>query len=132
MTTYFDFQLDTDGDLAYSNIGQFTQITGQYLVAQRLKCRFGSVLGDWVYDSTWGIDYINQIFVKNPNFSKVRAILIEEVVNCPGVRLVKQFDLEYDQVTSKLYLTLEVLTDEGVVISAVGEQSSGAYFLLLF
>jgi hypothetical protein len=132
MTTYFDFGLDADGDLEVSDIGELTLLTGKALVAQRLKCRFASIQGEWFYDSSWGIDYTNQIFVRAPNFATVRLLLLDQVTECPGVRQVTKFELDYDKVTSELSLDLEVLTDEGETLAATAEQADGAYFLLLF
>lgn len=55
-------------------------------------------LGEWLYDITLGIDYLGEIFVKNPNLplinARLRTFLIKKV---PGVSGVNRIVLDHDE-----------------------------------
>lgn len=79
-----DFLLDEDGDLSISN-GDFALASGVEAVEQGISIRVKTFLGEIFLDESQGVDYLNQILIKNPSPLVVRELIREAIANTPDV-----------------------------------------------
>ncbi len=81
---------------------------------QRVAIAIKTHLGEWLFDTTLGLPYTEEILVKNPNLdqiaTRVRGYLATRVEGVTGVRKV---ELSLNDVTRKMTWTIDVETDSG-------------------
>mgnify|MGYP001589035281 FL=1 len=92
------FQIDGAGDIVLDG-GNLVLVDD---VAQRVTTRLRMLFGEWFLATSDGTPYLQQILIKNPNVAHVRAALRDRVLGTPGVRELRQFDLDFDLVRRKL------------------------------
>lgn len=82
--------------------------SNQEEVAQRLGVSLRRFLGEWFLEPTLGVPYFEQILVKNPDISAIRAAYLSVLNADPGVVSVTSLDLSF--VGRTLSVGVEVLT----------------------
>lgn len=81
-------------------------------VAQKLKLHLSIFKGEWFLNNTLGIPYFQEIFVKNPNLSRIEDVFKREIISIMGVESIQSFFLTYDNSTRELTVTFTaVLTN---------------------
>lgn len=93
-----DFGLSTDGDMAFAN-GDRVLVSGAAAVRQGVKVRILVFLGEVILDQTIGVDYRNQILIKNPDPLVVRELIKDQIASVPDVLEVVGADLQIDRAT---------------------------------
>lgn len=88
-----DLILLDNGDLATVEdvLGDPAETTQRCYVALNVR------KGEWLYDITLGLDYIQEVMVKNPNLSLINARLRRLLVKVEGVTGVNRVVLDYDE-----------------------------------
>jgi len=81
-----------DGDIALVH-GDIALVTGPDEIRQRVLLRLRRQLGEWAYDTTLGVPWIEQVFVRNPDLGVIRALLVREIANTSGVLEVRSLEL---------------------------------------
>lgn len=114
MITY-DVGLDADGDLPAFCYA----ITGIDLVAQRLRLRLGTFLGDWVLDPTKGLPILRWLGTKPPNAAEIGAVVRREIETTPGVLRVEAYASTWDPATMAIAITGTVITASGELVLEV-------------
>lgn len=95
-----DFLQDATGDLA-AVAGDFATVAGQAAVLQGIRVRVQTFLGEIFLNQDLGVDWLNQILVKNPDAIVVRELLREAIADTPdvtdviGAQLRKVVDRSY-------------------------------------
>lgn len=84
--------LDT-GDLRIAG-GDLQLISGVDQIRQRVLIRLRRQLGEWAYNISLGLPWIEQILIKNPDLAAIRSLLIAEIATTPGVLQVRTLQLE--------------------------------------
>jgi len=84
-------------------------------VAQRLKIQLQFFLGEWFLDTSQGIPYHEEIFVKGANRNRVASLLKEAILKTPCVEEILAFNLEFESETRALKLKFKVSTEFGVL-----------------
>ncbi|PIV98553.1 MAG: hypothetical protein COW42_13935 [Deltaproteobacteria bacterium CG17_big_fil_post_rev_8_21_14_2_50_63_7] len=106
-TASHDLELSADGDLQLvdeaEEVGQAAAIT---LDTQR---------GEWIYDLSFGVPWLEQILRKAPDLDTVRAVFVSTLLAVPGVNRIVKLELELDPTTRHLTATGEVDTVFGPV-----------------
>lgn len=127
----FDLKLDAlTNDLAFDGRGNIALVSGAELVAQRLRYRLNTQLGEWSFDLRLGVDYRNTVMQKAPDLGAVRAAFIAAIATTAGVVAVEFFELSLSG--RRLSVRFAVLTNEGLTLEATGETpDTGAVALLL-
>lgn len=82
-----------DGDMSLVN-GDFAFVTGADEVRQRVLLRLRRQLGEWEFNVTLGVPWIEQILIRNPDLGTIRALLVREIATTPGVIRVVSLELE--------------------------------------
>lgn len=89
-----DFGLTEDNELDIQN-GDFVKIAGADAVPQGIRTRTKMVKGDCFLNEELGIDYLEQVLIKNFDPLVIRAIFQEtilrtpDVTNCIGAQLIE-------------------------------------------
>jgi len=79
-----DIALDSNLDLSVSN----RMIRGRDVVAQRVRIRLQQHLGDWVLDTSEGIDWKAYLSTKPVPVATIEAAVFREISTTPGVLAV--------------------------------------------
>lgn len=79
-----DFALDASGDMATSG-GDLSVVAGLAAVQQAVQITVKVILGEIFADQSVGIDYLNQILIKNPDPLVVRQLIRDRIINIPDV-----------------------------------------------
>jgi hypothetical protein len=87
-----DIALDANGDIDLTN-GEARIVTGNDAIAQHLRIRFKTFLGEWFADRRIGVPWRQVVFVKKPNMRLVRALIREVVATTPGVAAVEDLQV---------------------------------------
>jgi hypothetical protein len=117
LTQFEDFYLDpTTLDFSLDDGGQMLGVQGAERIAQHVRTRIETRRGDWYLDTTVGVPYLEEIFVKDPDLTVIRASLVGEITDVPGVQRIVSLDLTFEAGTRTLIVDFEVLTDDGVLI----------------
>lgn len=69
---------------------------GLDLIAQKIKIRLQTFLGEWFLDITHGVPYFEDILIKNPREGVVATLLRGQVRAVEGVRQITSMVLEMD------------------------------------
>lgn len=90
-------------------------ITDQDLIAQRIKIRLMTFLGEWFLDVTEGVPYLEQIMGKGTRESVIVSLLRGQILAVEGVTAITGLNLEVDPVTRRLTVDFECDTMYGPV-----------------
>jgi len=113
MATVRDLKLDADtGDLVVES-GDLVLIEDLDVVAQRLRLKLRTVVGEWFLDTTSGVDYFGKILRKGVQQSAVEAELRAAILGVPNVRALRRFESTYDPARRRFRLDFVVDTDFG-------------------
>ena len=95
-----DFKSTSTGGWAVED-GDFATVADAEAVPQGIRIRVGMFLGECYLDESVGVDYVDSIFVKNPDPLLVRSLLeaaisgTPDVTNVVGAQLVKVDSRDY-------------------------------------
>lgn len=109
-----DLKLSSTHDLLIKD-GKLLLIEGAGQRAQQIKIALLTFLGEWEFDITIGIPYLEQILVKSPNKFRVEAILRKKILAVQGVRRITSFELDIVRVNRSLSVHFSAETDEGKI-----------------
>jgi hypothetical protein len=98
-----DFELNlTTTDLTFSG-GDLDTITGLEEVAQHVKDRLQSFRTEWFLDLAFGVDYIQDVFKKNPTLTLIQSVLVSQFeLSLDENTVLKEFQLTQEIATRKL------------------------------
>jgi len=107
-----DFQ-NIGNDMVLEN-GELVWVTGQEAIAQHIRMRLKTFLGETVYDQSAVVPYLQVIFVKSTPLDSVQFILTDVVEATPGVTGA-ELAVDLDSQTRVLTVTGNAQTIEGNV-----------------
>jgi len=110
-----DIALDSDGDILIQN-DSLVLVEGDDAIVQHLTIRFRFFLGEWFLDSRLGIPYFSEIFVKNPDLSRVRGIFRQVVLTTPSIDSLIEFGLQFESAIRKLTVSFRARKTDGGVL----------------
>ena len=90
-----DFKSDNDGEWVIDG-GDFTTVADGDAVPQGIRIRVGMFLGECYLNESIGVDYVDSIFVKNPDQLLVRSLLERAISGTPDVTNVSGAQLVND------------------------------------
>lgn len=80
-----DLALDPDtGDLALTG-GRLQTVTGAAEVTQRLRLALGVHTGEWLLDTSFGVDWLGKVLGKGRSKPRVDAEIKRAILATPGV-----------------------------------------------
>lgn len=95
--------------------GDFLLIDNAERVAQQIKVKLLTFLGEWFLDTTWGVPYIEYILVKQPNQELIKQILSEQISSVDDVKSLNALELDYQVKVRTLIINYEVSTEYGLI-----------------
>lgn len=113
MTQNRDLRLDTLIHDLKINKYDLSLVDDLESTAQRLKVRLLFFLTEWFLDRQQGIPYLQDILQKAPDLQKVENIIKTVILTTPRVIQLQSFSLDYDNLTRKLIVEFNALTDDG-------------------
>lgn len=90
-------------------------VDGSQAILQDLLQRLRFFYGEWFLDITLGIDYFNQILVKNPNLGNINAIMINTIVTTPGIQQLNSYNLTTNYITRQVFIQFSAQTTKGQI-----------------
>lgn len=109
-----DLKLSSTHDLLLKD-GKLLLTEGASQRAQQIKIALLTFFGEWEFDTSIGIPYLEQILVKTPNKFRVEAILRKKILAVQGVRSITSFSLDIDRINRSLSVHFLAETDDGKV-----------------
>lgn len=95
--------------------GDFLLIDNAERVAQQIKVKLLTFLGEWFLDTTWGVPYLEYILVKQPNQELIKQILSEQISLVDDVKSLNALELDYQVKIRTLIVNYEVSTEYGLI-----------------
>lgn len=95
--------------------GDFLLIDNAERVAQQIKVKLLTFLGEWFLDTTWGVPYLEYILVKQPNQELIKQILSEQILSVDDVKSLNALELDYQVKIRTLIVNYEVSTEYGLI-----------------
>lgn len=95
--------------------GDFLLIDNAERVAQQIKVKILTFLGEWFLDTTWGVPYLEYILVKQPNQELIKQILSEQISSVDDVKSLNALELDYQVKIRTLIVNYEVSTEYGLI-----------------
>lgn len=95
-------------------------VDGLDYIRQKLQIRLQFFYGEWFLDTTQGIKYFDEIFIKNPTLSRVQSILKAAITDTPGVNELLKMECSIDNARRKLLVTFTVNTTYGNTTMSTG------------
>lgn len=93
--------------------GDLVLVSGRDAVRQHLAIRLRTFLGECFLDTRVGMPYFQQILVKDPNVSAVRALYRKAIMTTPGVTDLKALEVTVDWSTRTASVAFAVETTDG-------------------
>ena len=84
-------------------------------VAQQIKIQLLTFLGEWFLDVTHGVPYLDYVLIKNPNFTLIRELFREQILNVDGVSNLVSIDIDFNSATRQMSLSYEAETEYGMI-----------------
>lgn len=117
MAVVRDLKIDeTTGDVALDG-NDLALVSDGEAVAQAVRQRLRTFLGEWFADLTVGVPWMQSVFVKNPNLVGVRAAIRSTIVNTPGIATLVTFSQTFDAATRTLSVAFSATTDTGELVT---------------
>lgn len=88
-------------------------VTGKALVEQQVKVAFLTRLGEWKFDTASGLDYLETVMVRNPDFDLIAADLRRVGSQIANVVRIQEIVLTIEDLTRELTGTANVFSTFG-------------------
>jgi hypothetical protein len=100
-----DILLSLDGDLIISERGDISLTDS---IRQAIRIRLLWFFSEWRFEPHWGIPYFEQVFIKNPNITRIRGIIRREIMTVEGVDSVASVNIHVDTVSRRAGINFTV------------------------
>ena len=107
-----DLRLTEDGDLYVTEDGdvQFTDS-----VLQAIKIRLKWFLGEWRINTTDGMPYYDEVFIKNPSTALIEDRVRTEILSVDGVQAVESISVVIDKPTRVAAIHFTVVANDEII-----------------
>lgn len=82
-------------------------------IAQKIRQRLLFFRGEWYKDTTLGVPWIQQVFVKNPSLEVIRGLVRTAILAVPGVTSCPTCTIDYDRATRSATITFVCVYGQG-------------------
>lgn len=90
-----------------------TRIGGAEQIAQLVKCRLLTLLGEWKQDTSLGIPWFEGIFTKNVRPADIQLTIANIIRGTAGVQQLISIELDADYRARTLTITFTAISDYG-------------------
>jgi hypothetical protein len=109
-----DFKLTLDGELDLSN--GLSLVSDLNQLEQNLRSRLRTFYGEWVFDTSRGVKYYEEILIKSPDPDTVDGILKSTILETIGVVEITNYTSEFNDTTRELSVSVELNTIYGSLV----------------
>lgn len=124
-----DFALDPKTHDLYFENGRLATVNGPELFCQQLRIRLNRQLGEWMWDTSRGIPYREEVLVRNPDLGVISAHFKSTILGTPKALRLEYFDISV--AGQQLNIEFEVVTEYGPIQAAGESTNIGALALML-
>lgn len=103
-----DFLIDSNGDLSIDATGDIA-ITDS--VVQAVMVRLKWFFAEWRLGPHFGFPYFEEVFVKNPNLTKIKSLLRETILSVEEVTKVINVEIVPDAESRKALIKFRFATE---------------------
>lgn len=94
-------------------------LTGIEAIKQKVKLRLRFFLGEWFLNTSEGVSWRQNIFVKNPNMTIVNSVIKEAILGTTGINGIVSFELLIDKTNRTLTVNFKAQTNYGIATLGV-------------
>jgi len=109
--------LDSNNDMFADN-GAIRRVVGGAQVVQHVRSRLLTYYGEWFLDTTAGVPYFEEVFIKPANLANVESLIKQTILQTEGVATLDSFELIFESNTRKLEVIFSATTDDGTAINS--------------
>lgn len=110
----FDVLLDEQtGDIANTENGDLVLAGEQVATKQYIKQKLKLFFGEWFLGITSGIPYLDEVFVKSPDWNVLDAIFKNEILTAPNIVELSAFDMVLDGQQRLLRVRFRAIDSDG-------------------
>jgi hypothetical protein len=99
---------------------QLSLVDGLDWIRQKLQIRLQFFYGEWYLDTTQGVKYFDEIFIKNPTLARIQSILRAVITDTPEVNELLEMQCELDNTKRQLSVKFTVNTTLGNITMSTG------------
>lgn len=104
-----DIQMTRSGDIALSRY----DILATDSIEQAILIKLRWFLGEWVYQTQWGVDWLGKVLIKNPNSLIIKRLIEDTILSVDGVNSVENLTLSINKQTRVATISFTVHTIDG-------------------
>ena len=106
-------------DIYFDDSGQLAFVTGKEYTAQRIRTRLQLFLGEWVFDTSQGVPWFEQVFVKPADIITIESIIKNTILETPNVISLLSYTDNLNHATREYSVNFSVDTTDGIVTDDV-------------
>lgn len=108
-----DIALDKDTHDLYLKNNDLQLVSNSDHVVQYIKIRLQFFKNEWFLDTTPGVPFFENIFVKNPNIPDIDSIIKAQIIDTPEVKEILEFVSEYNRSERRYTVNFKIRTTYG-------------------
>ena len=112
---YRDILLDANNNIVFDNY-DIKLTEGSDITSQKIKQYLSTVMGEWKLNENLGINYREDILIKNPQLDRIKSIFIKEIQSVEEVVSILNLDIELNKSSRTLSINFKVQDNQGYVI----------------
>lgn len=89
-----DLKLTSDGDLDISDVGDVSLTNS---IRQAVLIRLRWIFAEWRLGPSFGFPWFEEVFRKNPNLTKIRSLIRDEIMGVEGVQDAEVYSVTYSR-----------------------------------
>lgn len=109
--------LDTNHDIIIGRSA--TRVGGAEFVAQLVKCRIMTLLGEWQNDTSIGLPWFDSIFTKGVRVADIQVAIANIIRSTNNVREVLSLDVSADYRERQLSISFTAISTYGDITELV-------------
>lgn len=117
--------LNSENDI-YAEDGKLRRVSTGPQVVQNVRSRLLMYFSEWFLDTTAGIPYFEEIFVKPANIANTESILKQTILQTPGFDELTDFAMDFDSSSRKFLVSFSGTTVDGDAINSTVNVQPGA------
>nr|DAT37183.1 MAG TPA: baseplate wedge protein [Caudoviricetes sp.] len=107
-----DLLLDKDGDLYLTQNGDVSLTDS---VRQAILIRLRWFLGEWIFNTSFGMPYYSQILIKNPNTAVIEQLFRQQILSVAEVIKIESLSVQINRRLRICTVHFKALTTQGAI-----------------
>lgn len=107
-----DLLLDKDGDLVVTQNGDVSLTDS---VRQAIFIRLRWFLGEWKFNTSFGLPYFSQVFIKNPSTVTIEQLFRQQILSVAEVISIESLSVQMNRRLRICTVQFRVQTTQGAI-----------------